>query len=240
MWLAAATLVYHGPLQAKTDVEVQSFDDLSKDQRRVLAPLAETWDQLSPEARDRLLKGAERWLSMTETERLEAAERLARWQQLDAQRRAEIRRRYEAFMALPPEQRKALSRTFNRFRGMSEEQRSRLMERWAQTPPEQRRAFLEGARVGRERAQGQMIYGLWREAFPQVTAEERDALRQMVQSLGPVRQRQLLRIMLNMSGDERLATRPELLSLSPAELDAWIETRAQELPPPVPGPEQRR
>jgi hypothetical protein len=88
------------------------WNNLSPDQRSVLAPLEKRWDFLSVNQRRSLIEAARRYPSLSEEQQIRFNARLVQWTQLTGKERRETRERYKALNALAPEQREQVKRSW--------------------------------------------------------------------------------------------------------------------------------
>lgn len=194
------------------------FGDLSPDQQQVLAPFESEWASLDEADRQRLLATAERWLAAQPEQRRAAAERFARWQSLDPAQRERLRRRYQWFQDQPPERQRQLRQTMQRFRHLPPDERQRLRERFQGMTPEQREAFLEGARASQRAGQMQRFW-------QRFTPEEREQLRRIDAGLSE-EQRLLLRHRVRSAPPaEREGLMRQWLQMSESERASWLQPR---------------
>lgn len=111
------------------DPPLPEWERLSEAQRALLvAPIRERWNA-DPEARARMLRHAQRWQQLTPEQRRHAHRGMQRWSHLT------------------PAQRERARAIFERIHAMPEAERRQWRERWRQMTPEQRRAWLEQARL---------------------------------------------------------------------------------------------
>ena len=106
-------------------VQVPAWNELSPDQRRDLAHLAQRWDQLPASRRVAIL---ERW---------------QRWRALPPAQRETLRRGERNFRSMSPEMREQMRRSLAAVGRLPPEQQRRLRQLWRELTPEQRRRWLE-------------------------------------------------------------------------------------------------
>ncbi len=87
-----------------------NWAELTLDQKRVLAPLAQSWDTMPPIQRKRLLGVAKRYPKLTPQEQQRIQSRLTEWAKLTPAEREMARKRYQQLKQLPPEKRRELKR----------------------------------------------------------------------------------------------------------------------------------
>ncbi len=129
------------------------WTELSAREQELLLPFAEDWDKLPADSQERLRAGALLWASMPAEERKLARQRFHEWQQLAPEQRDRIRERYQRFRALPPAQQRILKEVFRRFQALPAHQRAQLRERFEGMSAAEKRAFLQGLRVGQQSQQ---------------------------------------------------------------------------------------
>ncbi len=108
--LLLAGNAYATTLEAKGPV----WNELSAEQKAVLAPLAREWDSMSAIQRKRLQAVAIRFPSMTPPQQLRIRERIRDWSKLTAEQRLQVRKKYEKLKKLPPEKRSELKRKWHK------------------------------------------------------------------------------------------------------------------------------
>lgn len=122
--------------------EVPAWQALTKEQQRILAPLAERWDGLPEARRQRLLTGLERWQGMSQAQRDRLRERFSQWRKLKPEERQFIRKRFIEFLSLSPKERQRIVKRYRHYQQLSPEKRQALRERWRQMTPRQRNQWL--------------------------------------------------------------------------------------------------
>lgn len=112
-----------------SDPPLPEWERLSDAQRALLAaPIRERWNA-EPEARARMLRHAQRWQQLTPEQRRRAHRGMKRWSNLT------------------PAQRERARAIFERIHAMPEAERLQWRERWRRMTPEQRKDWLEQARL---------------------------------------------------------------------------------------------
>ena len=192
-----------------------AWDSLQAEQQALLAPFAERWDALPLGQRAQLLANAERLLELPEAERRLLKERMGQWQALPPAERARLRERFEAYRALTPEQQRRLRGEFQRFRDLPPAQRAELRQRFQAMSPAERRAFLLGARA-RDQAE------LARRAFAFVPPEQREATWEMFRQLSADDRQRLRRLVERMPPWRREQVRQTLLEMAPEARSDWL------------------
>jgi len=211
--LLLALLGYWGCLQA------QQWDELAPAEQDLLLPWAEQWQDMSDDDRVQMLQGLRQWQAMTLDERMLARQRFTQWQGLSAEQRQRLRLRFQRFRALPPEQQARVRAGMQRLRALSPEQRQGLRQRWQQMSPDQRRAFRDGARLG--------VLSERRRWMFQLDADQRQALRTMVDGFSVSQRQQLRQRMLMLDDEGRLTLVKSLLAAAPAERASMLQAEVE-------------
>lgn len=155
-------------LVVSTAVCAKDFDELSEQQRELLAPLAEHWDRIPSPRRERLVEMADRVADKSPAEQ------------------ERFRRGLHRFMSLEADQRVEVRRLFNRFRHLPPAERQRVIERVMAMPEEERRAFALGMRIAdRTRDMDNRIGGRFDDFLRSLPPEERRELLKEMKDLSP-------------------------------------------------------
>lgn len=104
-----------------------------------------SWQQLSPEQQRRLAPLERDWDRLPAWRRVQALERLQRrqqWQQMEPQRRQRLMEGARNFQEMPPELRERMRRSLAAVRNLPREQQRELRQLWQSLDPEQRRKWL--------------------------------------------------------------------------------------------------
>lgn len=117
-------------LSAPCWAQTPEWNQLSREQQQLLAPLAGNWDGLDESRRERLLGGVERYLSMNAEERDKAWGRFRVWQGLDEEEKQHIRQQFERFGNMDAKEQERLRERFERFQQLPEERRKALRNDW--------------------------------------------------------------------------------------------------------------
>lgn len=213
VWLACLCLLFT-PLAGAA----LSWEALSTEEKRALAPHREDWDKLDAATQAQLRSGAQAWLSMSSEQRVAAAERFTRWQQLDAQQRAALRERFEAFRQLPSDERQRLRQSFQRFQGLPKHRQMELLQRFKRMSPGEREAFMLALRAQGEAERGRRFWSF-------VPPEERADTVKMMQSLSPMQRRALRQRARGMNMQQGQALRRQLLAMTPEQRATFLGTR---------------
>ncbi len=89
--------------EATSDTPMQSWSQLSDDERKVLAPLGSEWDTLRPWQREKMLDIAKDYPKMDAQKQQRVQARLNSWSRMTPYERENARKRYQEFTALSPE-----------------------------------------------------------------------------------------------------------------------------------------
>lgn len=119
-----------------------AWDDLSREQRELLADQEFSWADLDPERQQRIALGARRYIEMNRRERVAAEDRFTLWRGLTDRQRATIRERYSDFRELNTAQRERLRRTYQDFNRLTPDQRNRLRQQFRDLSQDQRQRAL--------------------------------------------------------------------------------------------------
>ena len=185
------------------------WSSLDAEQQEILSAFAARWEQMPLEQRAQLLANAERLRKLPPEQREQLKHKLDQWQAMPADERARLRERFQAFQAMPPGEQDRLRREFERFNNLPPQERQRLRREFEQMSPEQRRAFMLGAKA-RQAAE------VARRLFAFVPPEERQATWDMLQRLSREDRRRMRELVRRMPPWQREELRKELLA-TPAE-----------------------
>src|SRR6478735_1416502 len=89
---------------SKSASKQPAWSQLTPEQQKILAPIAEDWDQIPDEQRRRILATAKRYPKMTSVQKERFTKRLPEWKDLTVEQRDLARERYKEFQRLPPAQ----------------------------------------------------------------------------------------------------------------------------------------
>ncbi|NNM82448.1 MAG: DUF3106 domain-containing protein [Burkholderiales bacterium] len=84
------------------------WDELSPQQRAVLAPVASQWNNFPEFQKRRLLGVAKRFPQLTPIQQKRVQSRLREWSRLTPEERSQARKNFRSLKKLPPDQRKAV------------------------------------------------------------------------------------------------------------------------------------
>ncbi len=106
------------------------WDDLSEQERRLLAPMAGQSADLPALRRERLRAGVRQWSRMSDEQRVLARDRLAQWRDMSPQRQARILALFQRYQSLSPSVQERLKLRHQWFRSLPKEQQQRLRQEW--------------------------------------------------------------------------------------------------------------
>jgi len=105
----------------RASVEGLSWDQLSDQQRAVLAPLEATWSGLPEYQRRRLVGTADAYPGMGRLQQQRLTSRLLQWSQLSLEQRNLARARFKEWKALPSGEREKIEQRWHRWLAAKEE-----------------------------------------------------------------------------------------------------------------------
>jgi hypothetical protein len=124
-----------------------SWQQLSIEQRELLAGMHEQWGQLPPGRQRALANGAKRFLRMDARQRMQANRRFEQWNEMSAAERSAITARFAEFRALTPREKARIRRASRRFDTLPPEQRRELRRQFQELTPEERLRAREQLRT---------------------------------------------------------------------------------------------
>jgi len=108
------------------DVPMQNWNQLTYDQRKILAPLGGEWDSLRPWQREKMLDIAKDYPKMDAQKQLRVQRRLYRWSRMTPFERENARQRYQQFYALSPEKQDEVRKKWLTYQKLPEAERAKL------------------------------------------------------------------------------------------------------------------
>ncbi|MCS6764951.1 MAG: DUF3106 domain-containing protein [Candidatus Protistobacter heckmanni] len=102
-----------------------AWNDLSADQKQILAPLQPTWDGMTDIGRRKWVQIAQRYPKMKPEEQKKLQERMAAWSKLTPAQRQLARQNYQASRNLAPE---ARFQAWERYQSLPDERKKQLAE----------------------------------------------------------------------------------------------------------------
>ena len=129
--LALASALLSFPSIAQPLRTGPTWNELSAQDRQVLAPLAPDWDRWDLLRKNKWLAMAKRYPTLPRAEQERIQERMQGWAKLSSQERQQAREQFKGLKKLPPDQREALTRKWIEYQSLPPERRQELR----QTPP---------------------------------------------------------------------------------------------------------
>ena len=135
--LALYVIFAAAALAAGTNPKNPSWDELTPEQREILAPIAGEWSGFDAKRKQKWLRITKRYPKMTERERERLQTRMREWVSLTPEQRSAARSRYREFEQLPPERKATVRRKWQEYqREREEEARAAEAARTARPDPE--------------------------------------------------------------------------------------------------------
>ena len=138
VWVASA-LALVGVVNADGVV----WDDLTDNQKTLLADHENAWGQMDAARQERISTGAARWLDMSRREQGQAQDRFQQWQNLGDAQRGTIRDRYQLYRNLTPDARDLIQDTYQRFQRLPPDRRMELRGQFRSLTPDQLRRLRD-------------------------------------------------------------------------------------------------
>lgn len=104
------------------------WEQLSAQQRTILAPLANDWNAMENIRKKKWLGIAERYPSMKLDEQLRTQNRMRRWARLTPVQREKVRDSYKDFNQLPTEQKATVKQKWEAYSNLPAEEKRRIRE----------------------------------------------------------------------------------------------------------------
>jgi Protein of unknown function (DUF3106) len=114
--LVSAPYCYATPAAAPAKQAKTTWQQLTAQQRPVLAPVAAKWDQMPERQRKKLIVVANTYPKMKPQEQARITARLTEWAKLSPQERDLARARYKQIKKLPPEKHKEVRKKWEQYR----------------------------------------------------------------------------------------------------------------------------
>ena len=105
-----------------------AWNQLSTQQKSILAPLAKDWEKMENVRRKKWLGIADRYPSMKADEQFRMQERMREWARFTPEQRAKIRDSYKDFKQLPAEQKTAVKQKWEAYSSLPAAEKQRLRE----------------------------------------------------------------------------------------------------------------
>ena len=127
------------PASAVIALKQPSWNELTVEQRSVLAPLSREWDTMEAHRKKKWLGIAQRFSSLTPDEKARVQQRMKEWAALSPQQRDAARDTYRAIQLAPPEQRdqirEAIKQQWDEYSALPENEKARLNAEAKQKSP---------------------------------------------------------------------------------------------------------
>lgn len=123
-----------------------TWQELSPQQKQVLAPLSEDWDRMEDARRKKWVSIAARYPHLTPEEQARIQSQMQEWAKLTPQQRQRVRDKYKALKKAPAGTRQALREQWELYQQLPPEEKQRLQEEAAQRKAEARREAQEKSR----------------------------------------------------------------------------------------------
>ncbi|HET7060589.1 MAG TPA: DUF3106 domain-containing protein [Nitrosospira sp.] len=98
------------------------WEQLNRQQKEVLAPLAQEWNSMDPVKRKKWLGIAKRYPGMTEAEQHRAQLQMRDWYSLTPEQREIVREKYKTIKKLPPDKRQEIKQKWRGYGHHAEDQ----------------------------------------------------------------------------------------------------------------------
>lgn len=132
----ALALGYLAPAQAVVPTLKQPvWQELTADQRKVLAPLSGEWDRLESWRRQKWLGIAQRYPALGAEEQARVQRRMVDWVKLSPDERKIAREKYKSLQKAPQEHKEVFKQKWNEYKQLPEEEKQRLKEAAAKAKP---------------------------------------------------------------------------------------------------------
>lgn len=113
-----------------------NWAELSPEQKRILAPLANEWDQMESFRRKKWIGIAQRYPKLGAEEQARMQRRMTEWAKLTPDERKQARDKYKSLQKAPPEKKAAVKQKWQEYKELPESEKARLKAEAAgkQTP----------------------------------------------------------------------------------------------------------
>ncbi len=105
-----------------------AWQQLSAQQKLVLAPLVKDWDKMENLRKRKWLGIAERFPAMNSDQQARIQQRMREWASLTPEQRAKVRDTYKDFTQLPDEQKRVVREKWGAYSSLPPEERQRVRE----------------------------------------------------------------------------------------------------------------
>ena len=103
-----------------------TWNELTPQQREILAPLSGEWDRLEPNRRMKWLGIAQRYPTLKPDEQQRIQRRMKEWVSLTPEQRKAAREKYKSLRNAPPEHREAVKQKWQEYKELPEDEKLRL------------------------------------------------------------------------------------------------------------------
>lgn len=103
-----------------------NWNELSYEQKRILAPVFGEWDKMPSHQRKKLLGVAKGYPKKKPDEQQRIQKRLKDWSRLTPSEREQARKKYEQLKQLPPEKRQEVKQKWQKYQQLPEEKKEAL------------------------------------------------------------------------------------------------------------------
>jgi hypothetical protein len=104
------------------------WSQLTAEQQRILAPLADDWANIEPPRRAKWVDIAKRYPKMTPAQQQRLQSRMKQWASLSPQERTLARERYKKLQQFPPEKRDEIRRRWREYDALTEQEKHQLRQ----------------------------------------------------------------------------------------------------------------
>lgn len=118
------------------DAWAQTWQQLTPDEQRILAPLKDDWPNIEPARRKKWLEITKRYNRMSQEQQDRLQTRMRQWAALSPAEREQVRERYKKLQDMPPERREEIIRKWQEYDSLTEQEKDTL--RQAHPNPPQR------------------------------------------------------------------------------------------------------
>lgn len=123
-----------------------NWQELSAQQKQILAPLGPEWDQMEDARRRKWLGIAARYPHLTADEQARVQTQMGEWAKLTPQQKQAVRAKYKALQQATPAQRAAMREQWEKYQELPEEEKQRLQAEAARKKAEAQQQAREKAR----------------------------------------------------------------------------------------------
>ncbi len=128
VYLAKADIGVIKSSQNENDASIQTWVQLTDEQRKVLAPLGNEWNTLRPWQREKMLDIVRDYPKMDAEKQQRIQKRLNTWSRMTPYERENARKRYQQFHDLSPEKKDELRRKWAEHQKLTDAEREKLRQ----------------------------------------------------------------------------------------------------------------